>query len=121
MLLKSVILHYHGLDEEEEKVLIEAATALDALPEMKWANRFIAEDYISAFDRAKAYLSDIIGDMPKYKRSEYITMVWQVNYRKGYVTEMETSAIAQLAKDWAVQEELIALVKKGTREHLLKV
>lgn len=110
MLLKSVIFHYHGLDETEKKDLDQTANELSAQEEYKWALGFIAQDYVTAFDRARDYLNNIIGDYPKNKRVELINMVWQANNLKGYVTEMEATAMLRLAKDWNVQKELIQLV-----------
>jgi len=112
MLLKTVIFHYHGLDEQEKKDLLKTADELEAEEEYKWALDFVAQDYITAFDRARSYLNDIIGDYQKDKRIELINMVWQANNLKGYVTEMEATAMLKLAKDWNVQRELIALVLK---------
>ena len=112
MLLKSVIFHYHGLDDEEKKDLDRTADELLAHDEYKWALEFVAHDYITAFDRARDYLNQIIGDYPKEKRIELINMVWQANNLKGYVTEMEATAMLKLAKDWNVQKELIELVLK---------
>jgi hypothetical protein len=110
MLLKSVIFHYHGLDDAEKQDLDKTSEQLNAHEEYQWALRYIAEDYISAFDRARTYLNEIIGDYPKEKRIELINMVWQANNIKGYVTEMEATAMLKLAKDWNVQKELIDLV-----------
>jgi len=110
MLLKAVIFHYHGLDEEEKKDLDKTAGELYALQEYKWALDFIAEDYITAFDRARNYLNKKISDYPREKRVELINMVWKANNLKGYVTEMEAAAMLKLAKDWNVQQELIDLV-----------
>ena len=110
MLLKSVIFHYHGLDEAEKKDLDRTSDELGAQDEYQWALDFIAEDYITAFDRAREYLNNIIGDYPKDQRIELINMVWQANNLKGYVTEMEATAMLKLAKDWNVQKELIELV-----------
>lgn len=112
MLLKSVIFHYHGLDETERVDLEQTAGRLDAHEEHKWALEFIAKDYITAFERARDYLNEIISDYPKDKRIELINMVWQANNLKGYVTEMEATAMLKLAKDWNVQKELIELVLK---------
>jgi uncharacterized tellurite resistance protein B-like protein len=112
MLLKAVIFHYHGFDEQEKKDLIKTAEDLEAPDEYKWALDFVAQDYITAFDRARNYLNDIIGDYAKEKRIELINMVWQANNLKGYVTEMEATAMLKLAKDWNVQRELIDLVLK---------
>ncbi|MEO1055012.1 MAG: hypothetical protein AAFX87_30540 [Bacteroidota bacterium] len=105
MLLKSVIFHYHGLDEEESKILKETAEKLDAQEELTWANAFIAQDYITSFERARQYLNDIVGDMPKAKRLDYVNMVWEANHLKGYATEMEAQAIVRLARDWKIDEE----------------
>src|SRR6185312_17244045 len=98
MLLKSVIFHYHGLDETEKRDLDKTAGELDAQDEYKWALDFISLDYITAFDRARDYLNNIIGDYAKEKRIELINMVWQANNLKGYVTEMEATAMLKLSK-----------------------
>jgi len=112
MLLKAVIFYYHGLDEPEKKDLDETAARLDAEPDLAWAIEFIAKDYVTAFERARTFLNDIIGDYTKDKRIELINMVWQSNNLKGYVTEMEVTAMLRLARDWKVEPELIALVLK---------
>lgn len=112
MLLKSVIFQYHGLDERELHNLEQTSIELDAREEYKWALNFIAQDFVTAFERARAYLNNIIGDYPKEKRTDLITMVWDANNLKGYVTEMEATAMLKLAKDWNVQKELIELVLK---------
>lgn len=112
MLLKSVIFHYHGLDEDEKGELEKTAVEFKAMAEYQWALDFIAQDYITAFERARDYLNHIIGDYPKKKRVELITMVWEANNQKGYVTEMEATAMLKLARDWNVKEELISLVLK---------
>ncbi|HZX73428.1 MAG TPA: hypothetical protein VFE57_03345 [Cyclobacteriaceae bacterium] len=110
MLLKSVIYHYHGLDDLERNDLEETAQRIEAHEELTWALNFISEDYITAFERARTHLNDIIGDYEKTKRIELIDMVWQSNNLKGYVTEMEATAMLKLAKDWNVEKELIELV-----------
>jgi len=112
LLLKSVIYYYHGLDEVEKKDLEHASKELDAPEELTWALDFVAEDYITAFDRAREFLNNIIGDYPKEKRISLIDMVWQSNNVKGYVTEMEATAMFKLARDWNVEKELIELVLK---------
>jgi len=110
ILLKAVIFHYHGLDEEEKNDLDNTAVQLEAAEEYKWAIDFISQDYITAFDRARDFLNEIIGDYSKEKRVELINMVWTANNLKGYVTEMEVTAMLKLAKDWNVQQELVDLV-----------
>jgi hypothetical protein len=110
MLLKAVIFHYHGLDEAEKQDLEDTSKKLDAQAELDWSLEFISEDYITAFDRARIYLNEIIGDYPKDKRIELINMVWEANNLKGFVTEMEATAMLKFAKDWGVENELISLV-----------
>ncbi len=110
MLLKAVIFHYHGLDEQEKHDLEETSHKLAAANALAWALEFISKDYITAFDRARLYLNEIIGDYPKNKRTELINMVWLANNLKGYVTEMEATAMLKLAKDWGVEKELVAMV-----------
>jgi len=112
MLLKAVIYHYHGLDETERLDLKKVSANLDAKDELAWALDFVAEDYITAFDRARTYLINIIGDYPKPKRIELINMVWLSNNLKGYVTEMEATAMIKLARDWNVEKELIEMVSE---------
>lgn len=112
MLLKSVILHYHGLDEDEERMLNESADKLEAHVELQWANNFIAQDLESAFDRSRNFLNEVIGRLEKNQRLSYLNSVWQDNNRKGYITEMEATAMLNLAKDWKVHEELMELVKE---------
>ena len=110
LLLKAVIYHYHGLDDAEKRDLDKTAEDLSAPEEYQWALYFISKDYITAFDRARDYLNLIIGDYTKEKRIELINMVWKSNNLKGYVTEMEATAMLKLAKDWNVQKELVELV-----------
>jgi hypothetical protein len=110
MLLKSVIFHYHGLDEEERINLADTARDLDAHRELAWANEFISEDYITSFERAREFLSLVVNDFPKEKRVEFIRMVWESNTLKGYVTEMEATAMLKLARDWHVDRELIQMI-----------
>lgn len=111
LLLKSVIFHYHGLDEEEKGMLEAKAKELDAAAELKWANAFIAEDYITSFERAREYLNEIIGKLDRKERLDYLNMVWNANNRKGYITEMEATAMLTLATDWSIETELLALVR----------
>lgn len=117
LLLKSVIFHYHGLDDDERANLEETAIELNGKKELEWANEFIAKDYFNSFDRAREYLNNIIGDYDKDKRIMYIDMVWQANNLKGFVTELEATAMLKLARDWNVEGELIELVKKQAQQN----
>jgi hypothetical protein len=110
MLLKAVIYHYHGLDELEKEDLEVSSRIWQAETEFAWAMDFVTKDYITAFDRARAYLNEIIGDYTREKRTELINMVWDSNNLKGYVTEMEATAMLKLARDWKVEEEFTQLI-----------
>lgn len=111
LLLKSVIFHYHGLDDDEKKILDESALELNAEEELRWTYQFIAKDYSSAFDRARAFLNEVIGKMSKDKRLYYLDMVWKANNKKGYITEMEATAMLSLAKEWQIENELMSVVR----------
>lgn len=107
MLLKSLILHYHGLDEEEAQILEQVAKEIDAWDELEWANNFIAKDYLSAFERSREFLKKTIGKTPETTRLSQLLEAWEENHKKGYVTEMETTAMINLAKDWNIEKEFI--------------
>lgn len=92
-------------------MLEKTASKLKAEEEMLWANKFIAEDYLSAFERAREFLSKIFIRMDEKDRINHLMEVWEENYKKGYVTEMETTAILTLSKDWQVEKEFLEKVK----------
>ncbi len=111
LLLKSLIFHYHGLDDDEREMLEQTASSLQAKEEMEWANRFISEDYLSAFERSREFLSKIFTKLDTSDRIKYLMEVWEETHKKGYVTEMETTAILTLSKDWHVEKEFLEEVK----------
>ncbi len=111
MLLKSLIFHYHGLDEDEQNLLNQAAEKFDSRDELTWANAFIADDYLSAFERSREFLSKVFNKMTEEARLKHLLEVWEDNYEKGYVTEMETTAMLNLAKDWNVEMQFMKTVR----------
>lgn len=111
LLLTNIIFSYHGLDDEEKKILEETVVQLDARTEYEWVQSFMEEDFYTAFDRAREYFSKTIANYDKETKLNYLDMVWKSTNRKGYISEMEATAILKLAKDWGVQRELIALVR----------
>lgn len=114
LLVKAVIFHYHGLDEDEKQYLQETAQRLDAYEALEWCNVFIGKDPISAFDRAREFLRETMKHLEKDKRIEFLTDVWNANLKKGYISEMEAMAVLTLAKDWDVEYELVSAIKKGS-------
>ncbi len=112
LLLKSVIFHYHGLDEDEKEILDETAAKLDAKDELEWALNFIEEEYMNAFERARDYLRGVMMALEKENRIDHLHNVWMANSKKGYVSEMEAMAMLKLAKDWEIQPDFIKRIKK---------
>lgn len=108
ILLKSLIFHYHGLDQDEKKLLDESVKKLDAKKEFEWALEFISRDYLSAFDRAREFLGKVFLKMDEDERLAHLLEVWDDNHMKGYVTEMETTAMINLAKDWSIEREFLS-------------
>lgn len=112
LLLKAIIFHYHGLDEEERRILEDTAHSMGAEAELKWATQFIEEDYYNAFDRARTFLHQIMSQLDKSKRLYYLSSVWNANNRKGYISEMEAIAMLKLAQDWQIERELLEMIRK---------
>jgi hypothetical protein len=112
LLLKLVIFNYHGLDEEEKKILEDAAGKLGALEELQWAYEFANEDPLTSFERAREFFKSTIGTYEKDTRLDYIRSVWDDTQSKGYISEIEAMSMLKLAKDWGIQKELLALVRK---------
>ena len=112
MLLNSIIFHYHGLDEEEEQILKRISEQLSANEELNWAFDFISKDYLTAYERARTHLKEVMLKLDKSKRLDFINSTWNANFEKGYITEMEATAMLKLARDWEVDEDLISLYNK---------
>ena len=112
LLLKSLIFHFHGLDEEENKLLQKAASKMNGQEELEWANGFIAEDYLSAFERSREFLKKVFRQMREAERLQFLAESWEENHKKGYVTEMENTAMLTLSKDWKVDKEFMDAVKR---------
>lgn len=108
-LMKSIIFHYHGLDDEEQQLLQASAEELQAFEELSWANEFIAEDYLTAFERARIYLQGVV--LESDKKLEYLYLAWKANNAKGYITEMEATGMLRLARDWKLEAELLKKVR----------
>ena len=113
MLLNSIIFHYHGLDEEEEQILRRISEELEAGNELDWAFDFISKDYLTAYDRARKHLKESMLKLDKTKRLDFINATWKANFEKGYITEMEATAMLKLARDWEVDEDLIQVVQQA--------
>ena len=112
LLLKTIIFQYHGLDEDEQQLLEETASEIDGSKELSWVNDFVSQDYYDAFDRARKYLKTAMNALDKAKRLHFLFNVWEANNQKGYISEMEATAMIKLAQDWGVDKELMENIKK---------
>lgn len=112
LLLKSLIFHFHGLDQEERNALTQAGEDLDAGEELDWALAFIAEDYMTAFERSKEFFSKEVFKATENERLAWLVDVWQACLKKGYLTEMETSALINFSKEWKVNKAFLAEIRR---------
>jgi hypothetical protein len=112
LLLKTVIFNYHGLDEEEKSILQNTATELDGQEELAWAYKFIAEDVYTFFERSRKFFKETIGTYDHETKISYLNMVWEATNSKGYISEMEATAMLKFAKDWGIQKDLLLLIRK---------
>ena len=112
LLLKSVILHHQGLEEGEKKMLTAIASIIHASEELVWTQEFILKDQPTAFERARQYLNTLVIDWGKDTRIDLMGQVWESTSQKGFITEIEATAILKLAKDWDIQKELVTLIRK---------
>lgn len=112
LLLKAVIFQYHGLSDEEKEILKETASELEAQTELVWAMEFIEKDLMDFFERARAYLKDVLLSLEEEKRLNYLSKVWDANLTKGFISEIEATAILKLARDWQIESKFIDMIKK---------
>jgi hypothetical protein len=112
LLLKFIIFNYHGLDVEEKKILEKDAQDIDGKNDLEWVKEFVEKDESTSFERARKYFSQTIATYDVDTKVSYLNIVWESTRTKGYISEMEATAILKLAKDWAVQKELLKLIRK---------
>jgi hypothetical protein len=112
LLLKLVIFNYHGLDEEEKKLLAETAEKIEGQEELAWAYEFLGDDFYANLDKAHDFFNNTIAFYDKETKLSYLNMVWDATKSKGFISEMEATSILKMAKNWGVQKELLALIRK---------
>jgi hypothetical protein len=112
LLLKYIIFNFHGLDEEEKKILQKDAEDIDGKQDLEWVEEFVSRDETTSFERAREFFRKTIATYEVESKVSYLNIVWESTRTKGYISEMEATAILKLAKDWAVQKELLKLIRK---------
>jgi hypothetical protein len=111
LLLKAVIFNYHGLDDEERKILEKTAKDIDGYEELEWVNDFIAQDHFSSFERARGFFNNAIQTLDNQTRLSFLVQAWDANRVKGYVSEIEATSLLKLSKDWNIQKEFVSFVR----------
>jgi len=111
LLIKAVIFNYHGLDEEEKKILEQTAKEIDGYEELKWVNDFIAQDYFSSFERSRGFFNSVVQNLDNQTKLSFLVQAWDANLAKGYVSEIEATSLLKLAKDWNIQSDFISFVR----------
>ena len=112
ILLKSLVFHYHGLDPDEKKILEGYVKSLNAQEEYLWANDFISSDYLSAYERCKEFISKVFKNLTKKQRLKHLIETWDDNHKKGYVTEMETTAMINLSKEFEIDIDFLKSINQ---------
>ncbi|TAH25881.1 MAG: hypothetical protein EAZ07_05765 [Cytophagales bacterium] len=114
LLLKLVIFNYHGLDEEEKKILTETSIKINGEEELAWAYSILGDDFYANLDKAREFFNQTIATYDLDTKVSYLNIVWDSTKSKGFISEMEATGILKMAKDWGVQKELLALIRKPT-------
>ncbi len=107
-----IIFNYHGLSEVEQQILQDTASVHDAFNELEWIKEYSKPSIDESYDKLKKYVNDTIGNLAIEKRTEYLNKVWDANQQKGYVSEMEATAMLMLSKEWHVQKEFVQYIRE---------
>jgi hypothetical protein len=103
------------MDPQEKAILESYVKKFEAQEEYHWALEFISEDYLSAFDRSREFLGKIFNDWEEDERLSQLMETWDDNHAKGYITEMEMTAMINLAKDWRIERPFMEEIQKINR------
>ncbi len=110
ILLKTLIFHYHGMDEDERKILDDYVSELDAKEEYNWAIDFVSKDYLSAFERTREFLKRCFFKLSEKEKLQQLLETWEDNHKKGYVTEMETTALINISRDLEIEDLFVGAI-----------
>lgn len=112
LLLHLIIFNYHGLDEGEKELLAGLAGEYEAEEELVWAYNMLDNDYYTAHEKIQAWFKEAIQEIDTDKKLWYLSTVWQASVKKGFISEMEATAMLEIAHDWGVQKDLLNLIRK---------
>lgn len=112
LLLLIIIFNYHGLSDVEQQILKETAASIDAQAELDWVKAFSKPSVDETYDKIKAYITECIKAYSTEEKLTVLTNVWDANMQKGYISEMEATAMLLLSKEWKVQKEFILHIRE---------
>ncbi len=112
LLLQTVIFQYHGFSDEERSILEDLASQLDARQELAWANEFVEKNVYDAFERAREYLRQTMCALDDETKISFLKSAWDANNSKGFISEIEATALLKLSKDWHVERAFLKEIRK---------
>jgi hypothetical protein len=111
-LLKLVIFFYPTPDETEVDYLMAKASAWQAEADRQWAMAFVEQEPATAFERTRAWFTELLTPLAQKDKENFFTTVWQGDERLPHITEMQGLALMRLTQDWGIQNTLLALLGK---------
>ena len=112
LLLHLIIFNYHGLDESEKELLADLSKQYEAEAELDWAYNMLGNDYYITHEKIQSWFKEAIADIDAEKRLWYLSSVWQASVKKGFISEMEATAMLKIAHEWGIQKDLLNLIRK---------
>lgn len=110
-LLVCSIFFYHDMEEHEEKLMLDYANLFDAKQELDWACEFVKKDILTAFERSRKLVHNLLEKEDIHTQIDILTRVWEVNKDKGYINEKEANLLLGLARDFNIESDFIEMVK----------
>lgn len=112
LLLHLIIFNYHGLDDGEKELLADLAKEHDGVAELDWAYNMLGNDYFTVHDKIQGWFKESIATVGNEKRLWYLSSVWHASVKKGFISEMEATAMLKIAQEWGVQKDLLSIIRK---------
>lgn len=110
-----ILFNYHGLSDIEQQILGETASKIEAVDELQWVKDYALPSVDITYDKIKAYINSALDNYTEAQKLTLLGNVWNTNMQKGYVSEMEATAMLMLAKEWKVQKEFILHIRENKK------
>jgi len=99
-LLKLLIFFYPTPDETEVYYLMAKASAWQAEADRKCAMAFVEQEPATAFERTRAWFTELLTSLTQKDKDKFFTTVWQGDERLPHITEMHGLTLLRLTQDW---------------------